>query len=196
MRCMPILSSRFVWPIGDGVVLVPRTPAIISEYHALVAANHARLAVWSPRTEEPSADNTRVALERSGHAWIDGTRLPLAIGISSDRGDRLVGAINLTIDSSAGNAEVGFWVDAAAEGRGLVTRALNAVLGHAFGELGLHRVEMRTLTTNERSRRLAERLGFTLEGVLRGAIRFPDGPRDVAVYAVLADDFSEQSRPG
>ncbi len=47
---------------------------------------------------------------------------------------------------------------------------------------------MRTLTTNDRSRRLAERLGFTLEGVLRAAAPFPDGHRDVALYALLSGD--------
>ncbi|GAB1646393.1 GNAT family N-acetyltransferase [Krasilnikovia sp. MM14-A1259] len=190
---MPTTTTRFIWPIGDGVVLIPRTPAIATAYHTLVAANHARLAVWSPGGEEPTPETTRTALERSGHAWLDGSRLPLAIGVQSDEGHRLVGAMNLTIDRSAGNADVGFWIDAAAEGRGLITCALDAVLGHAFGDLGLHRVEMRTLTTNDRSRRLAERLGFTLEGVLRGAVKFPDGHRDVAVYAMLAGEYSEPS---
>ncbi|MDI6100426.1 GNAT family protein [Actinoplanes sp. NEAU-A12] len=192
---MPTTTTRFVWPIGDDAVLIPRTPAITTAYHALLAANHARLAVWSPASEKPTPETTRAALERSGSAWLDGTRLPLAIGVRTDSGHRLVGAMNLTIDKAEGSAEVGFWIDAAAEGRGLVTRALHAVLGHGFGDLGLHRVEMRTLTTNDRSRRLAERLGFTLEGVLRRAIRFPDGYRDVAVYAVLADEFAGPAQP-
>lgn len=191
---MPTTTTRFIWPIGDGVVLIPRTPAIATAYHALLAANHDRLAVWSPGSEAPTAETTRTALERSGRAWLEGTRLPLAIGVPADNGHRLVGAMNLAIDSSARGAEVGFWIDAAAEGQGLVTRALKAVLGHAFDDLGLHRVEMRTLTTNDRSRRLAERLGFALEGVLRGAVRFPDGQRDVALYAVLADEYAKPAQ--
>ena len=102
--------------------------------------------------------------------------------------------MNLAIEAAAGSAEVGFWIDAAVEGHGVVSRALNAVLGHAFGDLDLHRVEMRTLTTNDRSHRVAERFGFTREGVLRGAVRFPDGHRDVAVYALLAEDFTEAAQ--
>jgi ribosomal-protein-serine acetyltransferase len=185
IRDMPITSARFVWPIGDGVVLIPRTPEIATAYHTLLAANHARLAIWSPGVAEPTPESTHTNLQRSAHAWIDGTRLPLAIAVTAENGYRLVGATNLTIDRTAGSAEAGFWLDAAAEGRGIAGRALTAVLGHAFDDLGLHRVEMRTLTTNDRSRRLAERLGFTLEAVLRAAIRFPDGHRDVAVYATL-----------
>ncbi|MEU4161089.1 GNAT family protein [Actinoplanes sp. NPDC026670] len=185
---MPITNARFVWSIGDDIVLIPRTVAIATAYHELFVANHARLAVWSPTRMDPSPEATLAGLESSGRDWLAGSRLPLAIGIAADDGYRLVGAMNLAIDGAAGNAEVGFWIDAAAEGRGVVRRALGAVLDHAFDELGLYRVEMRTLTTNDRSRRLAERLGFALEGVLRGGIRFPDGYRDVAVYALLAGD--------
>jgi ribosomal-protein-serine acetyltransferase len=191
---MPITNTRFTWPIGDGIVLIPRTPEIAVPYHALLAANHARLAVWSPGIKEPTLEATRTALERSGNAWLAGTRLPLAIGVRADNGHRLVGAMNLAIETSAGSAEIGFWIDAAAEGQGVVSRALNAVLGHAFGDLGLHRVEMRTLTTNDRSHRLAERFGFSLEGVLRRAVRFPNGHRDVAVYALLADEFTKATQ--
>ncbi|AEV83017.1 Ribosomal-protein-alanine acetyltransferase [Actinoplanes sp. SE50] len=187
---MPITSARFVWPIGDGLVLMPRTPAIAIAYHALLAANHARLALWSPGLGEPTPEGTRTALATAAAAWLAGTRLPLAIGVPTGNGHNLVGATNLTIDAPTASAELGFWVDAAAEGRGIVSRTLHAVLDHAFGDLGLHRVEMRTLTTNHRSHRLADRLGFLREGVLRDAVRFPDGPRDVAVYALLAKDFT------
>lgn len=190
-----ITTARFVWATGDGTVLIPRTPEIADAFHALLTANHARLARWSPGLQEPTPEATRGSLERAGRAWLDGTRLPLAIGVPADNGHRLVGVVNLTIDAAAETGEVGFWIDAAAEGRGLVTRALTAVLAHAFGEIGLHRVEMRTLTTNDRSRRLAERLGFTLEGVLREAARFPDGRRDVACYALLAEEFTRPARP-
>ncbi|MEU8663705.1 GNAT family N-acetyltransferase [Actinoplanes philippinensis] len=190
---MSITDARFVWPIGDDTVLIPRTPAITEPYHELLVANHERLAASSPGVTEPTPESTRATLERSGQAWLAGTRLPLAIGVRAGTGHRLVGAVSLSVDS----AEVGFWIAADAEGRGHVSRALHAVLEHAFNDLGLHRIEMRTLTTNARSRRMAERFGFTLEGVLREAARFPDGHRDVALYALLADEFaaSTRSRP-
>lgn len=190
-----VTTARFVWPIGDGIVLIPRSPVIADAYHELLVANHARLARWSPGSPEPTPEATRASLERAGRAWFDGTRLPLVIGTPAGNGHSLVGALNLTIDAPYGSSELGFWVDAAAEGRGLMTRSVTAVLGHAFGELGLHRVEMRTLTTNDRSRRLAERLGFSLEGVLREAAPFPDGRRDAAVYALLAREFPGVARP-
>ena len=84
---------------------------------------------------------------------------------------------------------MGYWLDAGFEGRGLVTRAVTAVLDHAFGPLGLHRVELQTTTDNTRSLRVAERLGFTQEGVLREAAAFPGERRDVVVHGLLAREW-------
>jgi len=63
------------------------------------------------------------------------------------------------------------------------------VLDQAFGPLGLHRVELRTNPTNTRSRSVAQRLGFTQEGVLREAAAFPDERRDDVVYGLLAREW-------
>jgi ribosomal-protein-serine acetyltransferase len=93
------------------------------------------------------------------------------------------------IHGPARSAEVGYWLDAGFEGRGLVTRAVTAVLDHAFGPLGLHRVELRTNPTNKRSRSVAQRLGFTQEGVLREVAAFPNERRDDVVYGLLAREW-------
>ena len=61
----------------------------------------------------------------------------------------------------------------------------------AFGPLGLHRVELRTNPTNKRSQSVAQRLGFTQEGVLREAAAFPDERRDDVVYGLLAREWHE-----
>jgi len=124
-------------------------------------------------------------------AWFEKEQLPKASG------SYVVGRANLEaryraeelIDIPAASAEVGYWLDAGLEGRGLVTRAVTAVLDHAFGPLGLHRVELQTTTDNTRSRRVAERLGFTQEGVLREAAAFPGERRDVVVHGLLAREW-------
>ena len=183
-------AALFTCPLGDDAALLPRTVAIAEAYQALLEVNYERLARWFPGSgKPPTMEGTRVALERSGQAWLEGSQLPLAIAVKAEDGWRLAGAVNLLIDGPARSGEVGYWLDAGFEGRGLVTRAVTVVLDQAFGPLGLHRVELRTSPANERSRSVAQRLGFTQEGVLREAAAFPGERRDDVVYGLLASEW-------
>jgi ribosomal-protein-serine acetyltransferase len=186
-----VTAVLFTCPLGDDAALIPRTVAITDAYQALLEVNYERLANWFPDAfhKPPTLESTRADLERSGQAWLEGSQLPLAITVKAEDRWRLVGWVNLLIDGPARSAEVGYWLDAGFEGRGLVTRAVTAVLEHAFGPLGLHRVELQTTTDNKRSRSVAQRLGFTQEGVLREAAAFPDERRDDVVYGLLAREW-------
>jgi len=64
-------------------------------------------------------------------------------------------------------AEIGFFVVRAARRRGVALEAVRLAVAWAFGRLGLHRMQITTLTGNEATQRLAERAGFAREGVLR-----------------------------
>ncbi len=71
-----------------------------------------------------------------------------------------------------------------AQGRGFATESTNALLRFAFGALGMRRVGLTHAEGNERSRRVAEKLGFRAEGVQRGASLLPGGRiADKRVYA-------------
>jgi RimJ/RimL family protein N-acetyltransferase len=183
----------FTCPLGDDAALIPRTVAIAEAHQALLTANYKRLARWDPGFDADSPatlDETRSRLEQQGRAWLEGTQLPLDIAVPAGRDWRLVGAVSLRIDTAMRTGEIGYWIDPAFEGRGLVTRAVTAVLDQAFGPIGLDRVELRTGTDNARSRGVARRLGFTEEGLLREAVVFPGGQRDDdVVYGLLAREW-------
>jgi ribosomal-protein-serine acetyltransferase len=186
-----VTNALFTWPLGDDVVLIPRTVAITEAHFALVKANYERLGHWFPDAyqEPPTLEESRASMERAGQGWLDGWVLPMFLAVKADGGWQLVGWVNLEIDAPARSAEVGYWLDAGFVGRGLVTRAVAAVLDHAFGPLGLDRVGLRTVIDNTRSRNVAERLGFTQEGVLREYAAFPDERRDLVVYGLLAREW-------
>jgi len=64
------------------------------------------------------------------------------------------------------------------------------LMSHAFDELGMGRVQLKTDIRNLRSRGAIERLGATYEGVLRRYQRRSDGTvRDTVMYAVVAEDW-------
>jgi RimJ/RimL family protein N-acetyltransferase len=88
--------------------------------------------------------------------------------------------------------EIGIEVhDPAARGAGIGRRALAQFLEHLFVEEHAHRVQLTTDVDNAAMRRVAERLGFRLEGTLRGFMPSSDGPRDYLMYAMTKGDFEE-----
>jgi RimJ/RimL family protein N-acetyltransferase len=80
--------------------------------------------------------------------------------------------------------EIGYWCRPSMQGRGLVTEAVQTLTRFAFDALRARRVEVRMSSANTKSRAVAERCGFTLEGVLRqDALDVNGQPRDTVVYA-------------
>jgi RimJ/RimL family protein N-acetyltransferase len=105
-------------------------------------------------------------------------------------GTTLVGSISLhAIDRVQGDAEIGYWTDAAVRGRGIAVRAADALCRWAFRALQLDRVQLFHAVENVASGRVAAKAGFTLEGRLRRSHRYGDGERhDELLWSRLSDD--------
>lgn len=122
--------------------------------------------------------------------WVEPPQLrawELAIADAAD--DAFLGAIMFhSIDWRHRRAEVGIWLAREERGRGIGTAAIRLVLRWAFEELGLERVEITALPENDVVPRLAERLGFTFEGVRRQR-NFERGRRvDILTWGLLRDE--------
>ncbi|HSQ17076.1 MAG TPA: GNAT family protein [Anaerolineales bacterium] len=90
--------------------------------------------------------------------------------------------------------EIGFFVDQDHEGQGYVTESVRAALDFVFEHLQAQRVSLCCNATNLRSQRVAERCGFTREGLLRQKRRHPDGSfSDSLIYGLLRRDWAEPS---
>jgi len=102
-------------------------------------------------------------------------------------GGALVGATGLhRPDWNTPKIEIGYWVRTSHTGRGYIAEAVQALTRYAFEHLGAVRVELITDEANAASRRVAQRCGFTLEGVLHNERRAPDGSlRNTCIYARL-----------
>ncbi len=185
-----IPAPMFSFPLSDDVALVPRTPSLAEAYHDLLAANHERLARWEPWAAAPPVlAETRAFIEASARNWLAGTELPVVIAVRQDGQWQLAGPVSLRIDRYSRSGELGYWIDGAHEGRGLVSRAVAVVLDQAFGPLELDRVSLHTDVANQRSRALARRLGFVEEGTLRQGLAFPAERRDMVAYSLLAAEW-------
>lgn len=82
--------------------------------------------------------------------------------------------------------EVGYWVDTKHRGKGYVTELVKGLTSFAFRELAANRVEIRCDPKNSRSKAVAERSGFELEGILRNDVIEGNGElRDTCIFAVI-----------
>lgn len=109
------------------------------------------------------------------------------------RGDELLGLCGLhDISRVNANAQIGYWLRSSAEGRGTMTRAVMTLLCIGFDILKFERIEIRAAIGNERSWKIAERLGFRLEGVMRRQIRIRGGFADARLYSLLREEWEAQ----
>lgn len=101
----------------------------------------------------------------------------------------VAGAVNLyDVDRASGT--LSYWLFEPYRGNGYATEAVSLLLDHAFGELGLHRVEAETFAGNDASRALLERLDFVHEGTSREC-RITDGDYgDVYRFGLLEDEWT------
>ncbi|HTS98905.1 MAG TPA: GNAT family protein [Streptosporangiaceae bacterium] len=89
---------------------------------------------------------------------------------------------------SARSAQVGYWIDEAYAGKGIIPTALAMAMDHCFFVIGLHRVEATIRPENHASRRVVEKLGFREEGLRRRSLHIDGAWRDHLCYAMTVED--------
>ena len=177
-RREPLRTERMeLWPVEE------RWAGVLWE---AAEASLAEVRPWMPWARRASARETLAFCRATEAGWADGRTFDFAW---VEQG-RVVGAGGIEFqDPDALRGEVGYWVRTDVSGRGLATEGAAALVRFGFDQVGLHRIELKAGTENARSRRVAEKLGFTLEAEgLRDAGLGAAGYYDCALYARLATD--------
>lgn len=179
------------WPLtqptltADGLTLRPWRESDADAVHA--ACQDPDIVRWTtipfPYERQHAADYVGPI---SAHAWAHKTGANFAV---VDADGTLVGSFGLVrMNPPQGVAEVGYWVAPGARRRGVARRAATAVTQWALHDIGFARVELLAATENTGSRRVAERIGFTQEGVLRSAAAGRGRRDDLVMYSRVAGD--------
>lgn len=153
---------------------------------AAVDANRERLRKWLPWLDQSRSldqslafieNSTRARLAKQSATWL----------IEYERS--LAGVISINDLSWQNRAcEIGYWIAAEFEGRGVMSQSVAALVDLALKGLALHRVEIRVAIDNVRSRAIPERLGFTREGTARDSEWLYDHFESLVIYSLLATD--------
>lgn len=159
---------------------------------AVVDQNRAHLREWLPWLDgSVSPDDTRTFIRGALGKFANGEAMHAGIWFQN----RVIGAISYnSVDHSSRTAEIGYWLAAGHQGKGVVTRACRTMVDHAFHELGLNRVVIRCATGNTKSCAIPQRLGFKQEGVLRQAGWLYDHFIDLVIYGMLASEWPTEKR--
>jgi ribosomal-protein-serine acetyltransferase len=169
--------------ITDGSYLRLLREADAQELHALIEANRAHLARWLPWAEGQGFDETLdfIHKTRSQASENDGFQAAIVL----DGG--IVGMAGYPgVDWGNRSTRIGYWLDAAHQGKGIMTAAVRLLVDHALTAWQLNRVEILVATENRRSRAIPERLGFREEGTLRQLHLVGGRYLDCASYSMLA----------
>jgi ribosomal-protein-alanine N-acetyltransferase len=146
----------------------------------VAAVNDPEIGRWMPAIPFPySQEDGRAYLSRA--ASREGR-----FAVVDAKSGRLLGGITVNAQNW-GRAEVGYWVRADARGRGVASCAL--ALASRWALERHRRLQLHADVENEASQRVAEKCGFTREGVLRSWIEQSGTPRDHVLYSLLQDDL-------
>lgn len=176
-------------PLADEIVLL-RPWATLDVPAALMARDEPTIEglPWPADARYTQADARRFFAEQED-ARMRGEEVHFAL-VEHASPETVRGGCSLYgVDPTHGRAAVGYWLTPAARGRGLATRTTLLLARFAFAQLGVARLELTCGPDNKASQHVAERCGFTREGLLRSHIPYRGERRDTVMYSLLAGEL-------
>lgn len=162
----------------------------VSSLEESVRSSLADLNEWLPWAHLDYTRDDAVAFVRdSVQAWREEKAFDFAIRPLEDP-DHHLGNISIWQTSRTGRiGEIGYWIRTDLTGRGYATEATRALMRTGFEVLGLHKITLRIAVGNRGSERVAEKLGFTPEGLLREELLIRGNWMDHTLYSMLEGEF-------
>lgn len=178
------------WIVDEHVLLRPVRWYDAEELYIVLDAHRASLALFLPWVRTTTLRDVYAMIEAALRQEERGEGYQTVI--LYDR--RIVGFLGMhRIDWTHRNTSLGYWLAPPFQGRGIMTRAVRVLVDYAFRHMRLHRIEIRAAVENTRSRRVAERLGFREEGVLREVEWLGDRYVDHVVYGLLESEWPSRT---
>jgi len=144
--------------------------------------------LWVDATK--SVEDTKMYIRKCLDSIEKGTTFDLGILFKN----QWIGSIGLNnIHTVNRKADIGYWLDQNHAGKGLMTKAVQRLIKHAFTEMNLNRLTIMAATQNAKSRAIPERLGFSQEGICREDEWLYDHFVDLAMYSLLKSDWEKET---
>jgi RimJ/RimL family protein N-acetyltransferase len=174
----------------DRLVLQKFTRRDQTTYDEATRSSLPELNQWLPwaRLDYEHGDTTAF-LRESIQAWKEDRAWDYSIRFKEEPG-RHLGSVSMWTVSKLGKiAEFGYWVRTDEHSKGICTEAVGRLLEETFNSLGYHKVTLRVAVGNTASDRVAEKLGFTREGVLREELLIRGNWVDHSLWSLLDREY-------
>ena len=159
------------------------TPAIF----AAVDSQRKYLREWLPWVDQTKkVEDTEAYVKEGMRQNTNGSRLVTFIVYD----EILAGSISVvSFNKDNKSCEVGYWLHEELQGRGIMTRACKAFIGHLFKTKSLNRIEIKVAARNLKSQAIPTRLGFVREGVLREGLLIYEKYHDLVLFSLLRKEW-------
>ncbi|VEI18210.1 GNAT family N-acetyltransferase [Actinomyces viscosus] len=202
-------SERFAWPVrlepepvrqgrDPGSPAGPGRPSVVvrelraddeGAWRALRLAENDRLSPWEATLPVGGGETLSAFpdfVRRQTRRARLGEAMPFVVEVDGAFAGQV--AVDPITWGATRSAQVGYWIGAAWQGRGLMRLSVAMVLDHLLGPVGLHRVEINVRPDNERSLALCRGLGLREEGLRRGYMHINGAWADHVSFAALAEE--------
>ncbi len=193
----PSAGARAPDPIrlyGRRVALRPLTPNDFPEWSEVRRRNEDWLTPWEPRRPpkqlDPSLHRDAFVARCTARDRDSAAGVAYGFGVFVDH--RLAGEVNLNsvLRGAMQSATVGYWIDEARAGRGLIAESVVVLAAFAFEQLDLHRLEICIVPRNHNSRRVMEKLDLREEGIARRFLEINGVWEDHVRYGFTVEEWT------
>ena len=172
----------FTVEVEEGLEIALVEPKFASEYLEIVSNQRDYLGewlAWPPHAE--SEEFFLSFIKKSLHDYADGKSLVCAVLYQNE----VAGNVSFnTINHDLQKIEIGYWLRSDLQGKGIISKSLTKLIDYAFSELNMRKVQISAAVDNQASRRVCERLGFKLEGIITRAENLNGRVVDHVVYGL------------
>lgn len=177
----------FTLTIDDNLGLALVEPSFAPLYLQIISKQRDYLSqwlAWPPHAHDEAFFLSFV--ERSLGEYADGKSMVCAMVYQG----QVVGNVSFNkINQQLKRVEIGYWLDADYQGKGIVSRSVAKLTEFAFTELAMEKVQISAATGNQPSRNVCERLGFKLEGIITRNENLNGRIVDHAIYGLSRESW-------
>lgn len=173
--------------IDDNIQLEPTAIKHANELYEAVDKNRQHLSEFLPWVSKmQSAADFQQYIENCEALYRQKKEISFVVLLDHEAVGR-IGLHHLNMENKSGS--IGYWLTKNAEGKGIIINSCKRLINYGFGQLGLHRIEIKAAINNVKSQSIPRKLNFTKEGILREAELVNGVYLDLALYSILRQEW-------